>query len=550
MPQTFTLEEVQRHNTDDDCWMILNGDVYDMTSFLNEHPGGKHIIAKYAGQDATLPFLKIHPLDIIQNIGKHDQLYRGKLKTAGGKEDDKSNRESMEAMYDQLESEEVRLRRKSETQKHPLHMVINTMDMRELAYKVMPTEGWDYYSSGADDEFALRNNQKAFQQVWFRPKVLFNVQKVNTRTHEIQTTFGTGAASKVLHKRDAIMPVYISATALARLAHPRAETAIVRAATKFGVPYMLPTLSSSSLGEMLDAARDAKAFVQKSGNSYEHTSATSDAGNHAQIEQVIWFQLYVNSNRSVIQGLLQKAQEGGCTMLFVTVDAPMLGRREKDMRNKAAALSHVQTKGDAAQQGQMVGKQDQGVSRALSQFIDPSFSWADLEWLKSLTTMPITLKGVQRAEDALRAVHLGFAGVVLSNHGGRQLEYARSGIEVLVEVHAAFKQARVPFEYGAKNRFLVYVDGGIIRGTDVVKCLCLGAAAVGIGRVALYGLAAFGEEGVTKVLQILKDEIETSMALVGATCIEELTPDLLVLRDPSWRGYSIINTPLNFTPKL
>jgi len=204
--------------------------------------------------------------------------------------------------------------------------------------------------------------------------------------------------------------------------------------------------------------------------------------------------------------------------LFITVDAPQLGRREKDMRNKFTADEANVQKGSSVQR-------NQGTARAISAFIDPALSWRDLEWFKSVTSMPIVLKGVQCGEDAVLAAIHGVAGIVVSNHGGRQLDYARSGIEILPEVMHALRKA------GLENKIDVFVDGGVRRGTDIFKALALGAKAVGIGRPTLYGLAAYGQEGVEKVINILRDELEVCMKLMGTPTIADIKPEMVITRN-------------------
>jgi len=289
------------------------------------------------------------------------------------------------------------------------------------------------------------------------------------------------------------LPLYLTATALGKIAHPEGELAITRAAHNEGVPYMLPTLSSYSLDEMIATKSNT---------------------------QVCYLQLYVNPNREVTREYVQQAEAGGCEALFVTVDAPQLGRREKDMRNKTAEqTTNVQDKTKV--------NKSQGTARMISAFIDPSFCWADLAWLRSITKMKIVLKGVQTAEDALLAVEHGVDGMVLSNHGGRQIDTARSGIEILVEVMAALR-AR-----GAQDKVEVFVDGGIRRATDIFKAVALGAKAVGIGRPVIYSLAAFGQDGVEKMLQLLKDELTMCMRLMGAPTVGDIVPGMIQTRNIS-----------------
>ena len=255
---------------------------------------------------------------------------------------------------------------------------------------------------------------------------------------------------------------------------------------------MIPTLASCSFDEIVDAKR----------------------GDQAQ-----WLQLYVNKDRAITERIIKHAERRGCRGLFITVDAPQLGRREKDMRSKFSDVgSNVQNTG-----GDNVDR-SQGAARAISSFIDPSLSWKDIPWFLSVTNMPILLKGVQRIEDVIRAVEVGVQGVVLSNHGGRQLDFARSGIEVLAEVMPVLR------ERNWQDRIEVYIDGGIRRSTDIIKALCLGATGVGIGRPFLYAMSAYGLPGVDRAMQLLKDEMEMSMRLIGCSRVDQLNSTLVDIR--------------------
>jgi len=207
--------------------------------------------------------------------------------------------------------------------------------------------------------------------------------------------------------------------------------------------------------------------------------------------------------------------------LFITVDAPQLGRREKDMRMKFDDEgSNVQN------QGSEEIDRNQGAARAISSFIDPSLDWKDVPWFQSITKMPILLKGVQCWEDAIKAYDTGVAGVVLSNHGGRQLDFARSGIEILVEVVAKLKE-HVPGMKFPNEKFQIFVDGGVRRASDVMKAVALGANGVGIGRPFIYAYSAYGQEGVEQAFRILRDEFEMNMRLVGARNLKELVPEMV-----------------------
>ena len=288
------------------------------------------------------------------------------------------------------------------------------------------------------------------------------------------------------------IPFYVTATALGKLGNPEGEVILTRGAHKHNVIQMIPTLASCSFDEIVDAKQD---------------------------DQVQWLQLYVNKDRAITKRIVQHAEQRGCKGLFITVDAPQLGRREKDMRSKFQDVgSNVQDTG-----GDNVDR-SQGAARAISSFIDPSLNWRDIPWFLSITKMPILLKGVQRVEDVLRAIEAGVQGVVLSNHGGRQLDFARSGIEVLAEVMPVLR------ERGWENRIEIYVDGGIRRATDIIKALCLGATGVGIGRPFLYAMSAYGLPGVDRAMQLLKDEMEMNMRLIGCSTVDQLDPSLVDTR--------------------
>jgi L-lactate dehydrogenase (cytochrome) len=324
----------------------------------------------------------------------------------------------------------------------------------------------------------MRENHSAFHKIWFRPKILVDVEKVDFTT----TMLGT--------KVD--IPFYVTATALGKLGHHEGEVLLTKAAKKHNVVQMIPTLASCSFDEIVDAAQG---------------------------DQVQWLQLYVNKDREITKRIVEHAEKRGCKGLFITVDAPQLGRREKDMRSKFTdSGSNVQGKS-----GEAVDN-SQGAARAISSFIDPALSWKDIPWFKSITKMPIILKGVQRVEDVIRAVETGVQGVVLSNHGGRQLDFARSGIEVLAEVMPVLR------ERGWENRIEIFVDGGVRRSTDIIKALCLGAKGVGIGRPFLYAMSAYGLPGVDRAMQLLKDEMEMNMRLIGCSSVDQLNPTLVDTR--------------------
>lgn len=322
----------------------------------------------------------------------------------------------------------------------------------------------------------MRENHSAFHRIWFRPRVLVDVKQVDFST----TMLGTPCS----------IPFYVTATALGKLGHVEGEVVLTRSAHKHKVIQMIPTLASCAFDEIVDAAQPG---------------------------QTQWLQLYVNMDRAITKRIVEHAEKRGCKGLFITVDAPQLGRREKDMRMKFT------DEGSNVQNGQATDN-SQGAARAISSFIDPSLSWEDIPWFRSITKMPIVLKGVQRVEDVVKAAEVGVQGVVLSNHGGRQLEFARSGIEILAETMPVLRQL------GLDDKIEVYIDGGIRRATDILKALCLGAKGVGIGRPFLYAMSAYGQDGVDRAMQLLKDEMEMGMRLIGARSIAELNPSMVDAR--------------------
>ncbi len=471
----ITMQEVECHNTPDDCWIVINGKVYDLSSFQKEHPGGSKTITDNAGKDVSNLFNSVHPKDIIQRLlppeacvgvidvstvdpEKHVVAAEGKAPSRGPQQKSASVA---------TESQQVQ-----PWEKPPIDAMLNTFDFENVAAHTMTEEGWGYYSSGADDEITLRENHTAFQRIWLKPRILVNVKKIDM-------------ATSILGEKSSL-PLYFTATALGKLADDDGELAISRAAAKTGVIYMLPTLSSYSLDEML-AVR--------------------------QPNQVQFAQLYVNAQRERTKEYVQRLEASGVKALFVTVDAPQLGRRQKDMRNKFTKNADVQKDEDV--------NRSEGVARAISEFIDPSLCWDDIAWLKSITKLPIILKGVGCGLDTVMAYEVGCNGVVLSNHGGRQLDTARSGIEILPEAIDALNKHNSTW----RSRFEVYVDGGIRRASDIFKALALGATAVGIGRPVLYSLAAYGQPGVERMCSLFKEELAMVMRLMGTPTIADITED-------------------------
>jgi isopentenyl diphosphate isomerase/L-lactate dehydrogenase-like FMN-dependent dehydrogenase len=349
---------------------------------------------------------------------------------------------------------------------------INISDFEEIARGRMEPSAYDYYAGGANDERTVADNVRAFERWVIRPRVLAGVRDVNAAT----TLVGLPLT----------LPVALAPTAFNRLGHPDGELAAARAAGAAGTLMCCSTIASCLLEEIAVAATGP-----------------------------LWFQLYVYRDRDVTRDLVGRAEAAGYRALVLTVDTPRLGRRERDVRNRftlPAGISIVNL--------ERYGTPDALRWAATSSFteyvhklLDDSLTWESIDWLRTITALPILIKGVLTAEDAALCIQHGVAGIIVSNHGGRQLDGAIATMDALPEV---VKQVAgsVP----------VLVDGGVRRGTDVFKALAVGASAVLLGRAYLWGLAADGEAGVRKVLEIFRTELELAMALAGCATIGAITP--------------------------
>ncbi|AQZ18322.1 CYB2 (YML054C) [Zygosaccharomyces parabailii] len=468
----ISADEVAKHNTDKSIWVVIDGYVYDLTEFVPVHPGGAAVIKANAGKDVTKLFQPIHPPDAIEKfIDPSKRL--GPLK-------DPMPSELVVGPFTPGETaEDVQRKTELRSRLPPLDSLTNLYDFENLASQILTKQAWAYYSSGSDDEISLRENHSAYHRIFFKPKVLVNVSKVDTSTELLG------------EKVD--VPFYASATALCKLGNPAEGEKDVARGCGMGpktAPQMISTMASCSLEEICKAANK---------------------------DQLQWFQLYVNPDHKVMENMIHDAEDMGCKAIFVTVDAPGFGNREKDAKIKFTSdISGPRT----MRKGKEGGGQSKGAAQFMSKFVDASLSWEELAEIKKKTSLPLVVKGVQRVEDVIKAAEMGCSGVVLSNHGGRQLDFSRAPIEVLAEVSPILKEKNYP-------NFEVFVDGGIRRGTDVIKALCLGAKGVGLGRPILYANSTYGKEGVQKAIQLLNAEVEMSMRLLGVNSIKELGPELL-----------------------
>ncbi len=350
---------------------------------------------------------------------------------------------------------------------------VSVRDFERLAADILDQAAFDYIAGGAGDERTLAANEAAFDAWQLRPRVLVDVSAVDAST----TFLGQPVSA----------PFGVAPVAFQHFAHPDAEPALAAAAASAGVPYCLSTMSSRSMEEVAAAAE-----------------ATGGSGPR-------WFQLYVHRDRARSASLVQRAAAAGYGALVVTVDLPIAGSRDRDRRNE---LAYPQAFGNfpasVAREGS-ADASDESISVVIGGLNDASFTWSDLAWLRSLTDLPLVIKGILTGEDAALAVEHGAAAVIVSNHGGRQLDRTPPAIEVLPEVVQA-----------VGGRAEVYVDGGVRRGADVLIALALGARGVLVGRPAVFGLAVGGGHGARRVLDILAAEIRTDMALLGVSRPDEI----------------------------
>ncbi len=343
--------------------------------------------------------------------------------------------------------------------------LISIDDYEAAAAAMLPAGTHGYYAGGAADERTLRDNIAAWARIRFRPRVLVDVSTTSART----TLLGTPIS----------LPVVIAPMALQRMAHPDGETGMARAAASAGTIMTLSTLASSSPAEVAAAAPGSPR----------------------------WYQMYVTRDRGVSQALLEQAVAAGFTAVAITVDAPVPGRRERDHRTGFRVPAGLRIPAVEA----ALGRSEGVTVEEFFSIVESRLTWSDLDQFISTSPLPVLVKGIQTAEDARLAAEHGAGAVVVSNHGGRQLDGALATAEVLPQVLDA-----------VGDSMEVLVDGGIRRGTDVAAALALGARAVMVGRPLLWGLAVDGSAGAERVLDILRDELVNALSLLGCTGPDDL----------------------------
>ncbi|KAF6822738.1 cytochrome b2 [Colletotrichum plurivorum] len=469
----ISLADLSKHNSKSDCWIAVHSKVWDITDFISEHPGGPSVLLKCAGSNATKIFDEVHAPDILEELP--EEKFIGILKDATP---DTPAAAPQASGRDGIVTAPADVTQSTPSSQEdigipPLEAILSAPDLEVVASKALTPKTWAFYSSAATDLITHKKNKELVRRIMIRPRILRNVLHVDYKTNIL------GFESSA--------PFFISPAAMAKLVHPDGELALSRGAANEGIIQVISSNASYTLKSIVNAAPPNQPF---------------------------FFQLYINSERHKTIEILKSARALGIKAVFVTVDAPVPGKREADERAAQAGTIRSAISGGESSKD----KKGSGLGRLMAQYIDKAITWEDLTWIREACGVPIVLKGVQTADDVRLAVEYGVDGVLLSNHGGRSLDGSQASILVLLELR---EQCPEVFE-----KLEVYVDGGFERGSDILKAIALGATAVGIGRPFLYSLV-YGQEGVEHLSQILKDEIETSMRLCGITSLSQATPALV-----------------------
>tara|TARA_A100001234_G_scaffold199269_1_gene190515 strand:+ start:185 stop:1285 length:1101 start_codon:yes stop_codon:yes gene_type:complete len=363
--------------------------------------------------------------------------------------------------------------------------LVNILDFQNISKKNIPKMAYDYINGGSNDELTLSRNVMAFRNILLKQKILVDVSKIKSST----TVFNSSIDN----------PLLLGAVSLHKLSHPMGEIATAQAAEALNTIMLLSSLSSTSLEDVSSASNSDK-----------------------------WFQLYWNKDRTLTKDLVHRVNGSKYKAIALTVDAPVLGHREKDVYNKFTLPDDIYLENFRKYaQGKLPVPQQSG--SGLAQYVghktEDSITWSDLDWLKSNTNLPIIIKGLQTYEDAKLALKHEIQGIIVSNHGGRQLDGSLSSIECLPRVVDA-----------VDDQIDILLDSGIRRGSDIVKSIALGAKAVLIGRPYIWGLGAFGKDGIIGVYNILIKEFLTTMKLIGCNDINKL--DHSFLEDHSIPNFS------------
>jgi L-lactate dehydrogenase (cytochrome) len=485
MAKPFTYDEVKQHNSQASCWVILYGNVWDVTKFLPEHPGGSKIILQLAGTDATEEYDPIHPPGTLED-SLPAEAKLGKIDESTLPKEEKSRAQDQGSVPNTQVQQQIVQR---EWDPDTLDECLNIDDLEHLATKTINKKAWGYYYSASDNLFSKSYNGNVYNKILLRPRIFVDCTHCDTST----TLLGNRVK----------VPFYIAPAAMARLGNPDGEAGMARAAQKFGAMQLISANASQTPEQIVE------------GSSHD---------------QLFGWQLYVQQDRAKSEAMIARIN-GIPQIKFIclTLDAPVPGKREHDERQKnvganlpvpssiqSGSASTTSPAPDSASDRSESAKG--GVGKALFAGTAPDLTWQEtLPWLAAQTRLPIILKGLQTHEDAhVASLQPQIKGIILSNHGGRALDTAPPAMHTLLEIRKYCPEVLTKLE--------VWVDGGIKRGTDIVKALALGAKGVGLGRAPLFALGAGGQAGVERMFEILKAETETAMRLLGVERVEELSP--------------------------
>jgi L-lactate dehydrogenase (cytochrome) len=437
-PKLLNGNEVATHASKDSCWVIVSGKVYDVTQYLEKHPGGSQILLQYGGKDATAVYEPIHPRGTIERSLPKDK-HLGSVDPATV-----SSPSKPQVTRDLDQQPRI-----------PLAHCMNVDDIEKAATRIIPRSAYVYFSSAADSLGSLSNNHKDWKKVGLRPRIMRNVRRVDmTRTMLCQKFR---------------LPFFC----------------LARGAASWGIPYCPSTYSTVPHDELMDCLKATKSKVKF------RNFAAHEGGQ-------LWFQLYVAHEKERTIELVTMARNLGYKALVITVDTPVVGKREEDERYRAEVAT---ASGDNTVLNEWYKPADEDDPNAppLRGHHSSTLNWDDLPWIREAWTKgrndagPVILKGIQTAEDAALAVYTyNVDGIYLSNHGGRQCDDAPSSIRTLLEIRKFYPEILQKTE--------VYLDGGVRRGADIIKALCLGAKGVALGRPFMYAVS-MGDEGVGKVIQ-------------------------------------------------
>ncbi|KAH7245003.1 FMN-dependent dehydrogenase-domain-containing protein [Fusarium tricinctum] len=420
----------------------------DVTGFAVSHPGGESIIREYFRRDASNPYNVIHRAGLIAK-------FLGEKKIRQLIKEDLPEKEDISTIgYEGLP---------------PLDSIINLYDFQDVATQALTERALAYVSGASNDCLTITANANWFRRIFLCPRILRNVKHYNTSISIFGAKFN--------------IPVFNTPASLVKLVHPDGEVAIARATAAMGTTIIIPTISSYSTEEIVNALPEGHPF---------------------------FFQLYVNPNRSITRSLLKDIRQLKPRAIIVTADLPVFSKREANKRYEAKAANHARKGNNSSNRRKQ--------ARSAAQTIASNLKWKDLEWIKEVTGLPIVVKGIQCARDAKLALDHGCEGIYISNHGGRAADTASPSILTLLEIRKKNPEVLKAMQ--------VFIDGGVRRSSDILKAIYLGARGVYLGR-PFFHAAVYGQDGIEHALEIIRDKLRTAMQLVGITNLSEASPDLL-----------------------